>query len=73
VAHRSPGTDADVDTPSPDPTAEVGSEGGSSGDVQIAVDRPAGTGSEASETWRPVDEHVDEVIRDESGQGRRSP
>ena len=73
MAHRNPGTDADVDAPSPAPTAEVGSEGGSSGDVEIAVDRSAATGSEAGETWRPVDEHVDEVIRDESGKGRRSP
>jgi hypothetical protein len=73
VADRHPGTDADVDRRTPEPTAEVGSEGGTPGDVEVAVDRVAGTGSEADETWRPVDEEINKVVRDETGKGRRSP
>ncbi len=55
------------------PTAEVASEGGSPGDVEIDRKPEVGAGSEAGETWRPVDEDVDFVSRDETGQGRRSP
>ena len=67
------GNDSDVDTPTPEPTAEVGSEGGGSGNVEIGIDRAAGTGSEAGETWRPIEENAVEVTRDERGEGRRSP
>jgi hypothetical protein len=42
----------DLDTGAAGPTAEVGSEGGTPGDVEVEVDRH-GTGSEAGETWRP--------------------
>lgn len=55
-----------------DVTPEVGDEGGSPGDVEIGVDE-VGTGSEASETWRPATRDVREIVRDETGQGRRSP
>ncbi len=55
-----------------DPTAEVGSEGGTHGEVEIGADE-TGTGSEATETWRPADREVTEVARDETGQGKRSP
>ena len=56
-----------------DVTADVGSEGGTPGDVEVVRnDRPA-TGSEADETWRPLDDKVETVVRDETGKGRRSP
>jgi len=56
-----------------DVTADVGSEGGSPGDVEVARDPGAGSGSEAGETWRPTDDEVTTVVRDETGEGRRSP
>jgi hypothetical protein len=65
--------DVDVGTPPVDPTREVGSEGGSFGNVERGVDQGVGTGSEAGETWTPTDHDVDTVVRDETGQGRRSP
>jgi len=68
-----PGTDRDVQTPTPEPTSEVGSEGGSDGDLEVSVDRRVGTGSEAGETWRPAETRRVEIARDETGQGRRSP
>jgi hypothetical protein len=64
---------ADLDTDRADVTAEVGSEGGTPGDVGIDVDPHHGTGSEAGETWRPAGKRVTKVVRDETGQGRRSP
>ena len=54
-------------------TPEVGSEGGSPGDVEIETDRGVGTGREADETWRPSDRDVEHTSRDETGEGRRSP
>lgn len=56
-----------------DATPEVGDEGGSPGNVEIGVDHGAGTGRESGETWRPTERHVDKVVRDETGEGRRSP
>ena len=53
-------------------TPEVGSEGGSPGDVEIDVDAE-GKGAEADEIWRPARREVREVVRDETGEGRRSP
>jgi hypothetical protein len=70
---RQKNTDTNVEGPPLDPTAEVGGEGGSFGNVEIGVDQGAGTGSEAGETWRPTEEDVDTVVRDETGEGRRSP
>jgi hypothetical protein len=61
------------DTTDANVTAEVGSEGGSPGDVEVERDSGAATGSEAGETWRPSKDEVKTVIRDESGEGRRSP
>jgi len=52
-------------------TPEVGDEGGSPGDVEIAVDRDPGTGSEATETQRPARKDRKVIDRDEMG--RRSP
>ena len=54
-------------------TPEVGEEGGTSGDVELAIDQAPATGSEAGETWRPTERTVDKVARDETGAGRRSP
>lgn len=55
------------------PTGEVGSEGGSTGDVEIDRGTGPGTGSEATETWRPRPGRVEEIRRNESGTSRRSP
>ena len=52
-------------------TPEVGDEGGSPGDVEIAVDRGPQTGSEATETQRPASERRTIIDRDDVG--RRSP
>jgi hypothetical protein len=54
-------------------TSEVGSEGGSPGDVEVGVDRDPATGSEAGETWRPTTHEVKHIEHDETGEGRRSP
>ena len=68
---RPPDDKSDVDV---DATrADVGSEGGSPGDVELARDHGPATGSEAGETWRPTDDTVEPIRRDESGDGRRSP
>jgi len=55
------------------PTGEVGSEGVTPGDVEIGKDDRHGTGSEAEETWRPVDSRTKKIVRAETGRGRRSP
>ena len=54
-------------------TPEVGDEGGSDGNVELGRHSDIGTGSEATETWRPSDDEGDATVRDESGKGRRSP
>jgi hypothetical protein len=54
-------------------TADVASEGGSPGDVEIASTSDVGVGSEVDETWRPTREGDETVRRDETGEGRRSP
>jgi hypothetical protein len=66
---RPPDDTADVNTT----TADVGSEGGSPGDVEIARDHAPTTGSEAGETSRPATTDADTVVRDNNGVGRRSP
>jgi hypothetical protein len=53
--------------------ADVGSEGGSPGDIELVKKPATGVGSEADETWRPADEEVAPIARDETGAGRRSP
>jgi hypothetical protein len=63
----------DVDPDATDSSAEVGSEGGSFGDVEIGVEQQPGMGSETGETWRPGDKRSTRVRRDETGRGRRSP
>jgi len=68
-----------ADTPGPeDPasasvTGEVGSEGGTPGDVELDIDWGAGAGREAGETWQPTNRKVEKVVPDETGEGRRSP
>jgi hypothetical protein len=54
-------------------TADVGSEGGSPGDVELTRAHEPAAGSEGGETSRPTGERVDTVRRDETGEGRRSP
>jgi hypothetical protein len=54
-------------------TSEVGGEGGSPGDVEIAPDTGPATGSEAGETSKPAPKRGEAIIRDETGVGRRSP
>ena len=58
------------------PTAEVGGEGGSPGDVEIAPVDDEATGSEADETRRPGASGHDTIVRDNTegrGPGRRTP
>jgi hypothetical protein len=55
------------------PTPEVGSEGGSPGDLERNRQRDVGTGSEAGTTWHPTESDTETVKRDETGIGRRSP
>jgi hypothetical protein len=57
----------------PNVTADVGGEGGSPGDVEVGVDRGPAAGSEAGEIVRPTKNDQREIVRDESGEGRRSP
>jgi hypothetical protein len=54
-------------------TGEVGDEGGTPGDVEVGRSQVIGTGSEAGETWRPAVEERDEIVRDDTGEGRRNP
>ena len=54
-------------------TPEVGDEGGTPGNVEIGSTNPVGTGSEATETWRPAETTTTDIGRDETGAGRRSP
>jgi hypothetical protein len=72
----------DIDRPNTDtedigaigrPTAEVASEGGSPGDVEVHTSQDPASGTEATETWQPGHEQVAEIRRDETGVGRRSP
>ena len=53
-------------------TAEVGSEGGTPGDLERAHSE-VGTGSEATELWRPAERRNEELPRDETPPGRRTP
>lgn len=56
-----------------DVTEDVGSEGGTPGDVEVGRKRAPAVGSEAGETWQPADDEQETIVRDESGEGRRSP
>jgi hypothetical protein len=51
-------------------TDEVGSEGGSPGDVEIVQNDDVGAGSDAVETWRPAADDIETVDREKA---RRSP
>lgn len=55
-----------------DTTEEVGSEGGSPGDLQEAHSE-IGTGSEAGELWRPIDVERNDLAEGEPVPTRRSP
>jgi len=65
--------DSQVDRDRSDVTPEVGDEGGTPGDVEIDVDDAPATGSEARETWRPTERRIDEIDRDDTGEGRPTP
>jgi hypothetical protein len=67
------GTPGPEDPASASVTREVGSEGGTPGDVELTIDPGLGVGSEAGETWQPSTKKVDEIHRDDTGKGRRSP
>ncbi len=54
-------------------TPEVGDEGGTPGDFEIGSTNQVGTGSEGTETWRRGGQEKTDVVRDETGHGRRSP
>ena len=54
-------------------TGEVGSEGGTHGELEIGRSGTIGVGSEAGETWSPAHTDSTEVRRDETGEGKRSP
>jgi hypothetical protein len=54
-------------------THEVGSEGGSEGELEVVVDTGHGVGSEAGETWSPSQKKTTEIRRDETGEGKRTP
>ena len=54
-------------------TGEVGSEGGTHGEVEVGRTRVPGTGSEAGETWSPEQQGTTEIHRDETGEGKRTP
>jgi len=44
-------------------TREVGSEGGTPGDVELDIDRGPGVGSEPGETWQPTTKKVEKIQR----------
>ena len=56
-----------------DTTGEVGSEGGSHGEMEVTTDGGTGVGSEAGETWQPTSDGRHTILRDERGSGKRSP
>jgi hypothetical protein len=52
------------DTADADVTADVGSEGGSPGDLEVERDPVPATGSEGGETWQPANDDLETVVRD---------
>ena len=71
--HDTQHDDHAVNVPAADVTGEVGSEGGTPGEMEVETDREAGTGSEAGETWQPSARRRRAILRDEDGPGKRSP
>ena len=53
-------------------TPEIADEGGTPGDLEVEK-TVIGTGSEGGETWSPAKTETREVVRDETGEGRRTP
>jgi hypothetical protein len=68
-----PPTNRDGDIRREAPSREVGSEGGSPGDVEVARRRVPVSGTEATETWVPERDDTETIAHDETGKGRRSP
>lgn len=54
-------------------TDEVASEGGTPGDMELERESGHGRGSEATQLWESEQTDIDEIRRDDTGQGRRSP
>jgi hypothetical protein len=54
-------------------SAEVGQEGGSPGDLELERTKGPAQGSEATELWQRGQDRIDEIRRDDTGEGRRSP
>jgi hypothetical protein len=54
-------------------TREVGSEGGSAGEVEVADDRYPAAGTEGTETVQPTKNDLVETAHDETEEGRRTP
>jgi len=53
-------------------TEEVGSEGGSPGDLEMSHSE-TGTGSDAGELWRPAEQTTVELPRGDNPPGRITP
>jgi hypothetical protein len=56
-----------------DVSGEVGHEGGTPGDLELTKNDAPTTGSEATELVEGRKQRTDEIRRDETGVGRRSP
>jgi hypothetical protein len=54
-------------------TLEVGSEGGSPGEVELELEIEPATGSEAGETWQAARNVRKEIVFDQTRKGKRSP
>ena len=67
------GPDRSIDYARRRTTTEVGSEGGSPGNVEVGVDRAPAGGSEAEETVKPKQGELTERVFDDTGEGRRNP
>jgi hypothetical protein len=65
--------DDDIVNDSETTKADVGSEGGSPGDVEVVREWDPGEGSEAGETLQPAADRLETIVRDATGKGRRSP
>lgn len=54
-------------------TDEVASEGGTPGDMELKRATGPGRGSEATQLWESERVDTDDIHRDDTGRGRRSP
>jgi hypothetical protein len=54
-------------------SAEVASEGGTPGDVELDRNSGPGSGTEATEIWQQENNTTNQIHRDDTGRWRRSP